>query len=169
MKKWIVFAFVVMQLFSVLTASEIKEAVSLAVTVYNDQFAIVKDVRQISFDKGRSDLYFTDVSSSIQTETVTFKALNNTESIKVFEQNFEANLINTEAILQKYIDKDIEITAKVGEKSTRVTGTLLGYNSGYILKTAYGIEVFNNIDGVKFPSLPAGFLTLPTLNWKVFS
>lgn len=61
-----------------LQASSIKESVSLAVTVYNDQFAMVKDVRSISLDQGRSDLYFTDVSSNIQTETVTFKALKNT-------------------------------------------------------------------------------------------
>lgn len=64
--------------------SAIKSASSLAVTIYNDQFAMVKDVRSISFDAGRSDLYFTDVSSNIQTETVTFKALKNPGSIRVF-------------------------------------------------------------------------------------
>lgn len=55
------------QLVSLVRGSEIKSQVSLAVTVYNNQFAIVKDVRSISFDQGRSDLYFTDVSSNIQT------------------------------------------------------------------------------------------------------
>lgn len=30
--------------------SEIKEQVELAVTIYNDNFAMVKDVRQIAFD-----------------------------------------------------------------------------------------------------------------------
>jgi hypothetical protein len=49
---------------------------------------MVKDVREIAFDQGISDLYFTDVSSNIQTETVTFKALNETENIRVFEQNY---------------------------------------------------------------------------------
>lgn len=48
-------------------SSSINQTVSLAVTIYNDQFAMVKDVRQIAFDEGRSDLYFTDVSSNIQT------------------------------------------------------------------------------------------------------
>jgi hypothetical protein len=48
-------------------ASSINRPISLAVTVYNNQFAIVKDVREITFDKGRSDLYFTDVSTNIQT------------------------------------------------------------------------------------------------------
>ena len=56
-------------------SSSINSPVALAVTVYNDQFAIVKDTRSVTFDQGRSDLSFTDVSASIQTETVTFKAV----------------------------------------------------------------------------------------------
>lgn len=60
---------------------------------------MVKDTRSISFDSGRSDLYFTDVSSNIQPETVTFKAIKSAESVRVFEQNYENNLINTYSIL----------------------------------------------------------------------
>lgn len=45
--------------------SEILSPVALAVTVYNDRFAIVKDTRSVNFDGGRSDLYFTDVSANI--------------------------------------------------------------------------------------------------------
>ena len=58
-----------------INASSIDQPVSLALTIYNNQFAMVKDTRSISFDEGRSELYFNDVSSKIQTETVTFKAL----------------------------------------------------------------------------------------------
>lgn len=64
--------------------SSILSQKSLAVTIYNDQFAMVKDVRSISFDQGRSDLYFNDVSSNIQSETVSFKALTNPESFRVY-------------------------------------------------------------------------------------
>jgi hypothetical protein len=146
--------FLILALSITLNASSIKAPISLAVTIYNDQFAMVKDVRSISFDQGRSDLYFTDVSSNIQTETVTFKALTNTEDIRVFEQNFEQNLVNTNAILDKYMNKEVEIYAKLGDKSYKLNGTLLGYNSGYILQTNNGIEVINNVEGVHFPSLP---------------
>lgn len=83
MKTQLLVLLVITLIFSV-HSSSIKSPVSLAVTIYNDQFAMVKDVRSISFDSGRSDLYFTDVSSNIQTETVTFKALKNSGGIRVF-------------------------------------------------------------------------------------
>jgi hypothetical protein len=48
-------------------SSTINDQKSLAVTIYNNNFAMIKDVRSITFDKGNSFLYFTDVSSKIQT------------------------------------------------------------------------------------------------------
>ena len=141
----------------------------MAVTIYNDDFAMVKDVREISFVEGNSVLYFNDVSANIQPETVTFKALDNPDSIRVFEQNFEKNLVNTNSILKKYIEREITIFVELGETVRKVKGTLLGYNSGYILKTDAGINVYNRIAGVEFPSLPDGFFTTPTLNWRVWS
>lgn len=49
---------------------------SKAITIYSNNFAMVKDTRTNALDKGESTLYFTDVSANIQPETVTFKALN---------------------------------------------------------------------------------------------
>lgn len=80
-------------------------------------------------------MYFTDVSSNIQTETVTFKPNNFVDSIRVFEQNFQRNLINTNSILQKYIEKQVELYVTLGNTSKRATGKLLGYSDGYILET----------------------------------
>ena len=150
-------------------SSSIGEQQSLAVTIYNDNFAMVKDVREISFDQGNSVLYFTDVSANIQPETVTFKAVNKPDEIRVFEQNFERNLVNTNSILKKYIEQQITIYVELGTQTRKVIGKLLGYNSGYILETEFGINVYNNIAGVEFPSLPDGFFTTPTLNWNVNS
>jgi hypothetical protein len=73
---------------------------------------MVKDVRSITFEKGNSFVYFTDVAGNIQTETVTFKPIPskndaNTNSIsnkiRVYEQNFEKNLVNKNSILEKYL------------------------------------------------------------------
>jgi len=54
-------------LISFVAASTVGDQKSLAVTIYNNDFAMVKDVRSFKFDKGASFLYFTDVSSNIQT------------------------------------------------------------------------------------------------------
>lgn len=45
---------------------------------------MVKDIRDIRFDKGESALYFTDVAEDIQTETVTFKAIDDPTSVRVY-------------------------------------------------------------------------------------
>lgn len=39
---------------------------SLALTIYNNGQAMVKDTRRITFDKGQSNVYFNDVASTIQ-------------------------------------------------------------------------------------------------------
>ena len=102
-------------------------------TIYNNQFAMVKDVRKIAFTQGRSDLYFTDVSSNIQTETVTFKALQDTDNVRVFEQNYEANTINANAITEKYLGQEVTVWARFGQNSVKITGTLLGTRGGLML------------------------------------
>ena len=75
---------IIISSFNGVDASSINSPVSLAITIYNDRFAMVKDTRSISFDQGLSDLYFTDVSSNIETETVTFKAVSKPSNIKVY-------------------------------------------------------------------------------------
>jgi len=75
-------------LVGIVTSSSIGQQKSLAVTIYNNDFAMIKDVRSFKFDKGTSFLYFTDVSANIQTETVTFKPTTNIGLLRVYEQNF---------------------------------------------------------------------------------
>lgn len=79
---------------------------------------------------------------------MTFKAVNDPTSVRVYEQNFEQNLVNTDGILKKYIEKDIDVYVELGTATRKVSGKLLGYNSGYILQTKTGIQIFNKIAGV---------------------
>ena len=55
------------------------------------------------------------------------------------------------------------------DTTKRVTGKLLGFKSGVILETSFGVEVFNSFIGVELPALPDGFFTTPTLHWIVYS
>lgn len=77
--------------------------------------------------------------------------------------------MNSYAILQKYIDKEVNLFVELSNSPRQIRGKLLDHTSGYILQTDSGIRVFNKIAGVELAGLPEGFFTVPTLNWKVFS
>ena len=48
----------------------------------------------------------------------------------------------------KNIKKNIDLYVELGTTSRRVSGKLLGYNSGYIIQTTNGIQIFNKIAGI---------------------
>ena len=100
---------------------------------------------------------------------MTFKAIQDPNSVRVYEQNFERNLVSKNGILEKYLEKQVTLYVDMVDTTRRVSGKLLGFNSGYILETRFGIEIFNNIVGIDLASLPEGFFTTPTLHWDVYS
>lgn len=65
---------------AVCSATQIINTAHLAITIYNDDFAVVKDTRLIHFDKGLSDLYFDDVAATIETATVSLTPDNKTNN-----------------------------------------------------------------------------------------
>ena len=64
---------VVLAVALVTQCSEVMPGERLALTIYNGVFGLVRDHRTISFDEGESYVSFTDVATTIQTETVMFK------------------------------------------------------------------------------------------------
>jgi len=137
----------------------------LAVTIYNNDLAVVKDVREIELKKGRSELKFQDVAASIDPTSVHFKSLTAPDKVAIIEQNYEYDLINTDKILQKYVDRQITIYSKEG----MFQGVLLSYDAGYvIIKTEADIVKLisrSNVLNIDFPKLPEELITRPTLVW----
>ena len=93
-------------------------------------------------------LYFTDVSSNIETETVTFKAVEDPGSVRVYEQNFERNLVDESALMKKYINKKVEVIANFGNDVRRVSGTLLSSNGKYIIQTDNEVVILQSISSI---------------------
>ena len=130
---------------------------------------MVKDTRKIQFDKGVSKVYFTDVASTIETETVMFTPNNQTGNITIYEQNFENNLAGKYSILKNFIGKDINIDASQGNSVKNVNGQLLSYTNGFLLQTNTGVNIYDSVSAVRVPQLPEGLLIRPTLVWVAFS
>jgi hypothetical protein len=132
-------------------------------------YAMVRHERAIRLENGRSTVKFTDVAALIDPTTVTFASLTEPRT-RVMEQNFQFDLVSTQKLLLKYIDRPITVERTVGNQSTTVSGTLLSALDGLVLKTNDGsIQTIPSYTSVRFPELPGGLNTRPTLVWDIQS
>lgn len=150
--------------------AELKEGVEI--TVYNQNLGLVKDRRNIEFKKGKNIIKFTDVASLIDAESVHFKALQNENEVMIQEQNYEYDLVSADKLLEKYIDKYIQVITKDNQV---YEGILLSSDSAQIIlsdnKTEKPIVMISreNVRDIKFSKLPQGLITKPTLIWEIIS
>ncbi|PIN85009.1 MAG: DUF4139 domain-containing protein [Candidatus Diapherotrites archaeon CG11_big_fil_rev_8_21_14_0_20_37_9] len=144
------------------------EKSSSEVTVYNQDLALVKDVRKIFMEKGLNIVQFKDIAAKIDATSVFFRDISNASTF-VVEQNYEYDLVSKQKILEKYLDREITVETTEGQESKTYKGTLLSYADGILLETSEGIVTLPFDAKVTFPELPGGLLTKPTLVWKIFS
>jgi hypothetical protein len=132
-------------------------------------YALVRDDREVKIKQGRSQLSFTDVAALIDPTTVTFTSLTD-PSTRVLEQNFQFDLVSTQKLLLKFIDRQITVDKVAGEDVSQITGTLLSASDGIVLRDKDGsIHSLPSYASVKFPDLPGGLNTRPTLVWDIQS
>ena len=132
-------------------------------------YALVRDERDMKIKQGRSQVSFTDVAALIDPTTVTFTSLSD-PATRVLEQNFQFDLVSTQKLLLKFIDREITVDKSAGDTVTPITGTLLSAVDGIVLRgkdgSIYSIPAYT---AVNFPDLPGGLNTRPTLVWDVQS
>lgn len=140
----------------------------IAITVYNNDLAVVKDIRTLDLKNGMSELKYLEVAARIDPTSVHFKSLSAPEKVAIIEQNYEYDLVSADKIAEKYLDKDIAISLK--DKNT-INGQLLSFDGSYLtLKTESGVIKLisrDNIANIDFPKLPEGLITRPTLVWTI--
>ena len=132
-------------------------------------YALVRDDRDMKIKQGRSQLSFTDVAALIDPTTVTFSSLTD-PSTRVLEQNFQFDLVSTQKLLLKFIDRQITVDKPNGNSVTPISGTLLSAIDGIVLRgtdgSIYSLPAYTS---VRFPDLPGGLNTRPTLVWDIQS
>ena len=148
-----------------------KDQIDLAVTVYNSNVALVRDVRQISLPSGNFSLKFEDVAASINPQTVHFRSLSEPTKLSVVEQNYEYDLLDPAKLLQKYVGR--EVTLVRGEEENNSTkwvetkALLLSDNNGPVWKIGDEIVTGMPTDHYRFPDLPENLYSKPTLVWML--
>ncbi len=133
-------------------------------------FALVRVDRDLELARGRSTLKFTDIAALIDPTTVQFRSLTDPNGTKVLEQNFQFDLVSTEKLLSRYVDRRVSVESQQGDGVRLTEGTLLSANDGLVLRGDDGqIHAMRNWNGMKFGELPGGLITRPTLEWDVLA
>lgn len=132
-------------------------------------FAMVRHVRDYDVARGISNLRVVDVAAGIDPTTVAFRSLSQPDT-RVLEQSFEFDLVSTDKLLERYIGQQVEVEQSRGDGVEIIQGELLGTAGGLMLRLSDGsVQTLSNYQNVRFPSLPEGLITRPTLLWLLDS
>ena len=151
--------------------STLDDRVDLALTVYNADLALVRDVRNVHLPAGSFDLRFMDVAATVEPATVHFRSLTDPSRLDVVEQNYEYDLLEPDKLLRKYVGRDVTLVRTRTDNGTtreeEVDARLLSYNNGPVWRIGNEIVTGMHADSFRFPELPDNLYTHPTLIWTL--
>lgn len=144
--------------------STIQDQTEVAVTIYNDQLAMVKDLRTIKLNSGFNKLAFREVSAQMRPETALLRSLDYSNGFHLIEQNFDFDLLTPQKLLEKYVGKKVRVvkTHPITGKESLLDAVVLSVNSGVVLQIGDRIET--GVPGrIVFDEVPGNLRDRPTL------
>jgi len=148
--------------------STLDDQQSVAVTIYNNNLALVKDQRKVNLNSGLNNLALRDVSAQIRPETALLRSLSNAGSLTTLEQNFDFDLLTPQKLLEKYVGKNVTVARVNPATGTETTeqATVLSANNGVVMRIGNRIET--GIPGrIIYDDVPSNLRDRPTLVTKL--
>jgi hypothetical protein len=148
-----------------LAAPAAAQTQDLTITIYTDDVALGRDVREIAYEAGRAVVEFPEVSASIMPQTVALTA----SDVTVLEQNFDYDLLSPAKLMEKAVGQRVRIvrTNPGNGAETSEVAEVLSVNEGAVLRIGSRIEVLRD-DGlptrVIFDRVPPNLRARPTLS-----
>ncbi len=144
--------------------STLADQEEVAVTIYNDDLALVRDRRQVALPKGEADLALREVSARMRPETALLRSLSHPGGLAIFEQNFDFDLLTPGKLLEKYVGREVQVVRthpQTGADQAE-TARVLAASQGVVLKVGDRIET--GLPGrLVFPDVPPNLRDRPTL------
>jgi hypothetical protein len=153
-------------------STTLKDQTDLAVTVYNSDLALVRDVRKLELPIGAFRLRFEDVAATINPVTVHLRSLTEADRLSVVEQDYEYDLLDPQKLMRKYVGREVTLVHQEEENnSTKWTQTkallLSDNNDAPVWKIGNEIVTGMGSDSYRFPDLPENLYSRPTLIWSL--
>ena len=143
----------------------------VGITVYNQNFGLVREVRTIDLAAGRTALEFRDVSEQIEPQTVAIKSLGQGTTLHVLEQNYRYDLLSPQKLLEKYVGRKVKVyrwNEKTG-KDDAYDAEVLSVAQGGTVMRINGEVTYDFPGRIAFPEIPQNLIAKPTLVWLLDS
>jgi hypothetical protein len=149
----------------------LNDQVDVAVTVYNSNIALVRDVREVALPVGTGLLHFADIAASVNPASVHFRSLTEPSRLAVLEQNYQFDLLDPQRLLRKYVGRDVKLLRLRQEGGTtvqeEVSARLLAFNDAPVWQIGNEIVTGLQAEQYRFPEIPANLHSRPTLVWQL--
>src|SRR2546428_7182287 len=150
--------------------STLKDQQSVAITIYNETLALVKDTRRVTLEAGPNRLALREVSGRMRPETAQLRSLSQPGALTLIEQNFDFDLLTPAKLLEKYVGRTVRVVKThptTGAESVE-TATVLAASNGVVLRIGDRIET--GLPGrIVYDGVPANLRDRPTLVTELLS
>ena len=164
-----------------------------AVTIYNQNFAVVRQTLPLDLKAGLNRVTVNNITYHLEPDSVVLRDPTGTRTLQIREQNYRADPVSQELLLSLYEGKTIDFQVQHGEQTSIISGKIV--RSGYVPHTeAYGlygsqyqyqqqafaqgsagqpiIEVNGKLQFTLpgtplFPTLPEDTILKPALDWQL--
>jgi hypothetical protein len=148
-------------------AKEVAQPRDVAVTIYNEDLALIREVRPVELDEGSAVYRLPEVSGQLKPETVHL-SFPDGAAFKLLEQNYDYDLVSVDKLLEKFIGRQLVLIDD--ETKTNIQVTLLSTSGGRVVRDNEGQILINPPGRVVLPPGSADELLLrPTLSWQLWS
>jgi hypothetical protein len=146
-----------------------------ALTIYNQNFAVVRDEVPLDLHSGVNDVRFADMTATAETDSVILRDPASKVKLQVLEQSYRNDPVSEALLLSLYEGKSLDFVVREAMKPDRtVTGKVIrsGYGAGGQNATQPIVEVdgklqFSLPGRPIFPALGDDTVLNPTLSWKL--
>lgn len=152
-----------------------------SLTLYNQDFAVVREQVHIKLDAGVNDVTFSEITAHLEPQSVILRDPGGKVSLRILEQNYRSDPVSQDLLLQHFEGREIEFEQRLTDGRTeRIRGRIV--RAPYVMHattqrargTVGGNAPIIEVDGMLrfslpgtplFPELADDSIMKPTLHW----
>ncbi len=166
------------------TPKQASNASGPAITVYNQNFGVVRDLIPLDLSAGISEFSYSGVTSQLEPESVVLRDPSGLVELSIVEQSYRGDPVDRDGLLQMFEGQTIDFSRTLGDTEVVQRGRIIRAPSVVMSKDQRGqrrqrtLEPIIEVEGQLmtklpgeplFPSLGDDSILQPTLSWKIYS